>query len=82
MMVYILLGVVGVCVVVFAVLATSRRTPSSDDSVADFQRHLSALSPEARRHLVETPDIEVEPRQDNHGRETFQNEIEDVDDGA
>lgn len=52
-MVYVLLGVVMVCLVIFAVLATSRRTPTSNDSVADFQRHLNALSPEARRHTVE-----------------------------
>jgi hypothetical protein len=52
-MVYVLLAVVAICVVVFAVLATSRRTPSSNDSVADFQRHLNALSPEARRNTVE-----------------------------
>lgn len=81
-MVYVLLGVIAVCVVVFVALATSRRTPSSDDGVADFQRHLSALSPEARRHLVETQDIEVEPSQDNHGRQIFKNRIGDVDDGA
>jgi len=57
-MVYVLLAVVAICVVVFAVLATSRRTPSSNDSVADFQRHLNALSPEARRHTVENyPDM-------------------------
>lgn len=52
-MVYVLVAVVLVCVIVFAVMVTSRRTPSSDDSVADFQRHLNALSPEARRHVVE-----------------------------
>lgn len=52
-MVYVLLGVVVICLVIFAVLATSRRTPTSNDSVADFQRHLNALSPEARRQTVE-----------------------------
>lgn len=52
-MVYVLVAVVVICVVVFAALATSRRTPTSNDSVADFQRHLNALSPEARRHTVE-----------------------------
>jgi hypothetical protein len=62
-MVYVLLAVVIVCVAVFAVLATSRRTPSSNDNVADFQRHLNALSPEARRHTVENhPDMKsVDP---------------------
>jgi hypothetical protein len=75
-MVYVLLGVVVICVVVFAALATSRRTPSSNDSVAEFQRHLNALSPEARRHTVENyPDkksVEPLPIQEN----------EELDDGA
>jgi hypothetical protein len=75
-MVYVLLGVVVICVVVFAALATSRRTPSSNDSVAEFQRHLNALSPEARRHTGENyPDknsVEPLPIQEN----------EELDDGA
>jgi hypothetical protein len=75
-MVYVLLGVVASCVVVFAVLATSRRTPASNDSVAEFQRHLNALSPEARRHTVENyPDkksVEPLPIEEN----------EELDDGA
>ena len=75
-MVYVLLGVVVICVVVFAALATSRRTPSSNDSVAEFQSHLNALSPEARRHTVENyPDkksVEPLPIQEN----------EELDDGA
>ena len=75
-MVYVLLGVVVICVVVFAALATSRRTPSSNDSVAEFQRHLNALSPEARRHTVENyPDkksVEPLPIQEN----------EELDDGT
>lgn len=60
-MVYVLLAVVIVCVVVFAVLATSRRTPASNDNVADFQRHLNALSPEARRHTVENYPVVTSP---------------------
>ena len=47
---------VGILVVVFLfviVMAASRRTPASDDGVADFQRHLSALSPEARRVVLD-----------------------------
>ena len=63
-MVYILLAVVVVCVVVFAVLATSRRTPTSNDSVADFQRHLNALSPEARRHTVENYPVVASPTEE------------------
>ena len=75
-MVYVLLGVVAICVVVFAALATSRRTPASNDSVAEFQRHLHALSPEARRHTVENyPDTRsVEPLPIE--------EKEELDDGA
>jgi len=71
-MVYVLLAVVIVCVVVFAVLATSRRTPASNDSVADFQRHLHALSPEARRHTVENYPVVSPPTE----------ETEELDDGA
>ena len=63
-MVYVLLAVVVVCVVVFAVLATSRRTPTSNDSVADFQRHLNALSPEARRHTVENYPVVTSPTEE------------------
>ncbi|MEI7505910.1 MAG: hypothetical protein WCK23_03740 [Actinomycetes bacterium] len=70
-MVYILLAVVIICVVVFAGLATSRRTPTSNDSVADFQRHLNALSPEARRHTVENYPVVTSPTEEteepNHG---------------
>ncbi|CAB4719304.1 unannotated protein [freshwater metagenome] len=71
-MVYVLLAVVIVCVVVFAALATSRRTPASNDSVADFQRHLSALSPEARRHTVENYPVVTSSTE----------ETEELDDGA
>ncbi len=71
-MVYILLAVVVICVVVFAVLATSRRTPTSNDGVADFQRHLNALSPEARRHTVENYPVVTSPTE----------ETEEPDDGA
>jgi hypothetical protein len=71
-MVYLLLAVVVICVVVFAALATSRRTPSSNDSVADFQRHLHALSPEARRHTVENYSVVASPTE----------ETEELDDGA
>lgn len=53
MTVAILLGILGVGVA--AVLATIvlRRSPMSDDGIADFKRHLDALSPEARRPIVE-----------------------------
>ncbi len=71
-MVYLLLAVVVICVVVFAALATSRRTPASNDSVADFQRHLHALSPEARRHTVENYSVVASPTE----------ETEELDDGA
>ena len=71
-MVYVLIAVVIICVVMFAALATSRRTPSSNDSVADFQRHLNALSPEARRHTVENYPVVPAPTE----------ETEELDDGA
>ncbi len=68
-MVYVLLGVVAICVVAFTALATSRRTRSSSDSVVEFQRHLHALSPEARRHTIENyPDkrsVELLPIEEN-----------------
>ena len=71
-MVYVLLAVVVICVVVFAAFATSRRTPSSNDSVADFQRHLNALSPEARRQTVENYPVVTSPIE----------ETEELDDGT
>lgn len=49
----VLVGLVIVCIVVFVALAIARRTPSSDDGVASFRKHLDALSPEARRQVID-----------------------------
>lgn len=71
-MVAILIGILVVVLLFVVVLAASRRTPASDDGVADFRRHLSALSPEARRVVLdrerehrEAGDDRVEARSDD-----------------
>lgn len=62
----ILVGIIVVVVAVFVVLGARRRTPASDDGVAAFRRHLDALSPEARRSVIERaqPPSEIEDRPD------------------
>ena len=52
-MTIVLVGIVVVCVGIFLALAIARRTPSSDDGVASFRKHLDALSPEARRQVID-----------------------------
>lgn len=52
-MTVVLVGIVIVCVAIVLALAIARRTPSSDDGVASFRRHLDALSPEARRQVID-----------------------------
>jgi hypothetical protein len=52
LVVVVVVAVVVVAIVVLA-LAASRRRPSRDDGVADFRRHLGALSPEARRQVID-----------------------------
>ena len=52
-MTIVLIGIVVVCVGIFLALAIARRTPSSDDGVASFRKHLDALSPEARRQVID-----------------------------
>lgn len=42
-----------VLVVVILLVALRQRVPKSDDGVQSFQQHLSALSPEARRHSID-----------------------------
>jgi hypothetical protein len=49
----VLIGIVVVCVGIFLALVIARRTPSSDDGVASFRKHLDALSPEARRAVID-----------------------------
>ena len=49
-MIWIVLGVVAVAIVLVAVVASRRRTP---DGVVTFQRQIDALSPEARRPVVQ-----------------------------
>lgn len=53
MTVAILVGVVAVSAVLVLATIFLRRSPMSDDGIADFKRHLDALSPEARRPIVE-----------------------------
>lgn len=50
----VLIGIVVGIIVVFVGIVVVRRTPSSDDRVADFRRHLDALSPDARQQVIET----------------------------
>ncbi|MEY3680456.1 MAG: hypothetical protein ACO27U_02540 [Ilumatobacteraceae bacterium] len=52
-MTIVLVGIVVVCMAIFVALAVARRTPSSDDGVASFRKHLDALSPEARRQVID-----------------------------
>lgn len=60
----VLVGIVLVTAAVLVSLAVSRRTPSSDDHVASFRKHLDALSPEARRQVFDR----VRPTEDGgHG---------------
>lgn len=52
--VLILVGIVVVAAVVGGLVAAQRRrTPRRDDGVASFQRHLDALSPQARRQVID-----------------------------
>lgn len=53
MSVAILLAILGVGVAVVMATIFLRRSPMGDDGIADFKRHLDALSPEARRPIVE-----------------------------
>ena len=60
-MVTVLVVILVVCLLVVVGVATTRRTPASDDRVADFRRHLDALSPEAHRAVVEPTATPLEP---------------------
>lgn len=61
----VLIIVILICLVIFGFLATNRRTPISDDSVDDFNKHLDALSPETRKFKMEpTKKIELEDSSD------------------
>lgn len=53
MTVVVLAGVVVASILVVLATTFLRRSPMSDDGVADFKRHLDALSPEARRPIAE-----------------------------
>lgn len=53
MIVGILVGVVVVCGLVLLGMIVLRRSPMSDDGVADFKRHLNALSLDARKPIAE-----------------------------
>ncbi|MFZ9231991.1 MAG: hypothetical protein ACO25P_09255 [Ilumatobacteraceae bacterium] len=73
-MVAVLVGVLVLCSLVMLGVAASRRTPASDDSVDDFRRHLNALSPDARRAIIERPipltgidDEQERDSEDSHG---------------
>ena len=50
----VVLLVVAVAAIGVAVYAAQRRRPARrEDGVASFQRHLDALSPEARRQVID-----------------------------
>ena len=49
-MIYVVLGAVIVAIALAVVVARGRRTP---DGVSTFQRQINALSPEARRSVVQ-----------------------------
>ncbi len=66
MIVGILIGVVIASAVLVLILMIIRRSPVSDDGIADFRRHLNALSPEARRPVAEALKKE-EDRESNDG---------------
>jgi hypothetical protein len=66
MIVGILIGVVTASAVLVLILMIIRRSPVSDDGIADFRRHLNALSPEARRPVAEALKKE-EDRESNDG---------------
>jgi hypothetical protein len=51
MIVWVVVAVAVVLVIVGALVMSSRRRPS--DGVESFQRHIDALSPEARRRVVD-----------------------------
>lgn len=66
MIVGILVGVVVVSGLVVLGMMFSRRSPISDDGIADFKRHLDALSPEARRPIADSLK-KVENQESNDG---------------
>jgi hypothetical protein len=45
--------IVAVLVIVAAALLRVRRRPRQDDGMASFRRHIDALSPEARRDVMD-----------------------------
>ncbi|MGA0878830.1 MAG: hypothetical protein ACO3SP_06895 [Ilumatobacteraceae bacterium] len=65
MTVIVLIGVVVACILVVLVTTVVRRSPMSDDGVADFKRHLDALSPEARRPIAEALKKDRDEESDN-----------------
>ena len=66
-MVPILVGILVVVLLFVVVMMASRRTPSSDDGVADFQRHLNALSPESRRVVLDRQRMAGDMEEDQDG---------------
>jgi uncharacterized MAPEG superfamily protein len=65
-MTVVLVSIVVVCVGIFLALAIARRTPSSDDGVASFRKHLDALSPEARRQVIDRMQSpQIQPKRPN-----------------
>ena len=73
-MIWIVLGAVAVAIVVVAFVATRRRTP---DGVVTFQRQIDALSPEARRPVVQRLE-DVSRRSDARHDEVGDDEVGDV----
>lgn len=66
MIIGVLVGVVVVSGLIVLGMMFFRRSPMSDDGIADFRRHLDALSPEARRPIAESLK-KVEDQETNDG---------------
>jgi hypothetical protein len=65
-MIVLVIGVVVVVAVVVA-LVVLRRSPRHDSGVTRFQRHIGALSPEARRAVLDRATPPPDSRREQRG---------------
>lgn len=63
-MIWVLIAIV---VVVLAVLVVVLRRPRQEPGVASFRRHIDALSPEARREVMDRHRPQDDPNDPNEG---------------
>lgn len=63
-MIGVIIGVAVFVVVVLLVVLLSRNGPRHEPGVVSFRKHIDALSPEARREVMDR----VRPRDDGPGR--------------